>query len=264
VSGNSTEIANYSAAFDDALSVLPDVYRFGMSGVCREYFHKTTSTCTKTFPQYLELGSIVELDLQASTLPNPLSDELQRFFNSLLQDNNITQRKAQYTSYIQVSVAFTILSLIIASLGIIPVILIYRLAPNRYTILAAILAVFDALLVVTTATLWITASLSYTHDINLTLNSSLILVDSSSFNHAELFRTPRGLYLFALAAIAKLLVLPTVALITVCILGIVVVITGVIIWIVCVCLCTCLGNEPRQKETTVICYVPEYTAQYAY
>jgi hypothetical protein len=244
---NGTVYTAYSPAFDADLLVLPNVYRVGMSGVCREYFNGSMSRCTKTFPQLLDLGTLIERDIQASILPNKTSDELQTFFNSLLrsEDQRVFQQRSLYASFIKASVGFTVLSLIVAPLGIAGITTAYIMKRDIYTTVAASVAIFDAFLVIIAAALWIAASVSYMSDLDAALGPAPSTDPTTFWGATQLYPLSLGLYLFAIAALAKLLVLPIVALITICLLLIVIVISVLIAWMILVCLCTCLADDDR-------------------
>ncbi|KAG9233786.1 hypothetical protein BJ875DRAFT_496379 [Amylocarpus encephaloides] len=244
---------NGSSISNTTFSVIPDVYKIGMSGVCREYRKTKDFQCTQKFPQLLDLGAIIMEDIQASNQSNTYTSssssisQMQSLFNSLFTDanTNLPQVQAQTTPMIKVSAALVILSLILAPSYLAAIILLYMLERPFYPKVATCFAIFDASLIITAAGLWLAASAKYTAALNSILEPSILSPQPPSSWGSDLYPVVIGVHLFASAALAKFIVLPILALVALVVLGFVVLASILLVWMILACLGACASDERK-------------------
>ncbi|EPE26346.1 hypothetical protein GLAREA_02258 [Glarea lozoyensis ATCC 20868] len=244
---NATSNTTYSPAFDTAISVLPTVYRIGMSGVCRDYlvekdylgtngYQDGNTRCTRNFPQSLDLAAIIQSDIEASGISDAISDALLIFFTSM--------RANDHASYIKASAAFTVLSLLLTPFDIAVIALLYNRRRDIYHTVAASIAIFDTVLVVIAATLWIVASFDSTE--------LEFVTSSQSSVDTDLYPMSIGLYIFGAAAFTKLLVLPVVAIVAIIVLFFAVIIAIAVSCMIILCCLKCMEICLRPERRVVI------------
>lgn len=134
----------------------------------------------------------------------------------------------------------------------------FMLKRPGYPTVAACLAIFDAVLIVLAAALWITASAQYTSAVE-SLAGGAINENRSFWGATDLFPLSLGLYLFLLAALAKLIVVPFMALIVLVLLFILIICAILFIYIVFIlflCLLAMCGGDEKTKLTVETHYYP--------
>jgi hypothetical protein len=170
-------------------------------------------SCTKYFPQLLDLGALINADIDKSDLQDSAASHLREFWDSFFDEKqSMVRNKNQYSSFVQASAGLTITSLVTAPICLSIVLLMYMLKRAGYTTVATCFAIFDAVLMVAAAILWITASIKYSSDIQSALGGGPLADNNSFWGDTDVVPLSYGLFLFAGVAIAKLLVLPIMAL----------------------------------------------------
>lgn len=227
--------------------------------MCREYFNTSEIRCTKTFPQILNLAAIVDADI--ATLPNTTASQLQSFWDNITHDDKISQLENTAASFVKASTGLTITSLVLAPLFFAIITLMFMLKRPAYPTVAACLAIFDAVLIVLAAALWITASAQYTSAIESIAGGRIINESRSFWGATTLFPLSLGLYLFLLAALAKLIVVPFMALIVLVLLFILVICAILFIYVVFLlflCILAMCGGDEKTKVTVETHYYPAH------
>src|SRR5271155_5758512 len=109
--------------------------------------------CTKHFPQMLDLGAIIDEDLNKSNSSNSTNSHIRMFWSSFTDNGEqpIVQRKIQTAAFVQASAGLTVTSLVIAPICLGIIILMFMLKRPRYTTVATCFALFDAALMVIAA-----------------------------------------------------------------------------------------------------------------
>ena len=214
--------------------------------------------CTGHFPQMLDLGAIIDEDLNKSNSSTSTTSHIRMFWSAFTDDGNepIVQHKSQTAALVQASAGLTVTSLVIAPICLGIIILMFMLKRPRYTTVATCFALFDAALMVTAAALWITASVMYASDIQSALGGQVV-ENTSSGGATDLFPLSIGLFLFAGAALAKLIVLPIVALICLILLLLLFVAAIILAWLMFLamaCLFAMFGACDDGRTTTQTVY----------
>lgn len=221
--------------------------------MCREVFNSSEIRCTKQFPQSLDLGSIIDADIRAAALPNSTASRLQTFWDSFTQNDTqgMLQNKNRRANFVQASAGLTITSLVVAPIGLCVVLLMYLLERPGYPIIATGLALLDAALMVPAATLWIFASAQYAADIESALGGQTA-GNAPFWNGTSQYPPSNGLAMFAGVALAKVVVLPVMALISLILVALFV--TCILISIVLMLLALqclfaiCGGHDNRKRD----------------
>lgn len=211
--------------------------------------------CTRHFPQLLDLGAIIDEDLNKSNLSNSTTSPIRMFWSTFTHDGKqpIVQHQSQTTALVQASAGLTVTSLVIAPICLGIVILMFMLNRSRYTTLATCFALFDATLVVIAAALWITANVMYASDIQSALGGQV--AESTSFwGETDLFPLSLGLFLFAVAALAKVIVLPIMALICLFLLLLLVVAAIIFAWLMFLAMACLLAMFGACDDRRVVYY----------
>lgn len=281
---NTTTQQHYDPGRLDAdLVVLPDVYRIGMSGVfpilgpdmtvltsclgvCREFHDRGEVICTRQFPQPLDIVALIDTDIRKSDLQSSAASHLQEFFDSLTKNdkNRFVKNKSQYISFAKASAGLMITSLLIAPLGLGFVLFMYKFEKPGYTTVATCVALFDAALVLTASTLWITGSLKYSFDIMETIGSGSMQT-TSFWGATDVIPSSIGLFIFACAALLKLIVLPIMALI--CLIGFcfLIVLAAIMAWLMfmmVMCMLAMFASADNGTTTETV-YYTTYTPDWA-
>jgi hypothetical protein len=221
--------------------------------------------CTRHFPQILDLGAIIDEDLNKSNSSNSTTSDIRMFWSSFTHNDKqpIVQHKSQTAAFVQVSAGLTITSLVIAPIYLGIVILMFMLERPRYTTVATCFALFDAALMVTATTLWTTASAMYASDIQSALGGQAA-ENTSFWGATDLFPLSIGLFLFSAVALAKVIVLPIMALICLLLLLLLFVAAIILAWLMflaMVCLLAMFGVcDDGKTTTTETVYYGTYTA----
>ena len=214
--------------------------------------------CTRHFPQLLDLGAIIDEDLNKSNSSNSTTSHIRMFWSAFTHDGNqpIVQHKSQTAALVQASAGLTVTSLVIAPICLGIIILMFMLKRPRYTTVATCFALFDAALMVIAAALWITANVMYASDIQSALGGQ-VAENTSFWGATDLFPLSLGLFLFAAAALAKVIVLPIMALICLILLLLFFVAAIILAWLMflaMVCLLSMFSACDNGNTTTQTVY----------
>jgi hypothetical protein len=218
--------------------------------------------CTKHFPQLLNLEVLIAADINSSALPNSAAFHLQTFWDSFFENDKLSmvQNKNLYTSLIQASAGLTITSMVIAPICLGIIILMYMLKRPRYSTVATCFALFDAALMVTAATLWITASIKYSSDIESALGGPPTN-NTSFWGDTDVIPLSYGLFLFAGVAIFKVIVLPIMALICLILILLLIVAAIIMAWLMLLalkCFFVMLSACDNGRTTETVYYGSAY------
>jgi hypothetical protein len=200
--------------------------------------------------EMLDLGAIIDEDLDKSNSSNSTNSHIRMFWNSFTDNGEqpIVQHQSQTAAFVQASAGLTVTSLVIAPICLGIIILMFMLKRPRYTTVATCFALFDAVLMVIAAAPWITASLMYASDIQSALGGQA--AESNSFWN-DLFPLSIGLFLFAGAALVKVIVLPIMAVICLILLLLFVVAMIIFAWLIFLaiaCLFAMFATDDRFRE----------------
>ncbi|OCL03156.1 hypothetical protein AOQ84DRAFT_381906 [Glonium stellatum] len=239
----------------DDLRALPDVYRFGISGVCKEFTGNKEVHCTNRFIHSLDIDAVIKQDIAKASLSNATATNLQLFWD--LWAHNMTENtsasKAHRDSLIHAAAGLTVTSLVIGPIGLVVAIAAYLLSHSSRKTIAIGIALFDASLMVTAAALWTTASAQYAAAFETSLGGQTVS-NQPVWNSTPQYPSSYGLLLFACAALAKLCVLPIFALLFLVVLPIMLVVVALIsIWfafLLMKCLSNCMDACPTTTTTT--------------
>lgn len=253
---NTTNVQLYDEGkLKEDLSTLPDIYRFGMSGVCREFTDKNEVHCTNKFIHPLDLDAVIKQDIEKASMPNVTAISLQSFWDSWGRNmtDNTSASKAHRESLIHAAAGLTVTSLVAGPIGIAAAVAAYLLNHSSRKTIAIGIALFDASLMVAAAALWIAASMQYAAAFETTLGGQTIS-NQPVWNNTPQYPSSYGLVLFACAALAKLCVLPILALFFLVVLPIMLVAVALIsIWLAFLfmqCLSKCMDACPTTTTTT--------------
>ena len=178
--------------------------------MCREFTNSSEIRCTGQFPQHLDLRAIIDADVRDANLTNSTSSHLLTFWDSFFLNDTMTQNMDSRTTFTQAAAGLTVTSLATAPIGFTISLFLCKRNKPGYTTFAICYALLDAAFIVAAAVLWIFASVQYVADIESALGGQSV-ANTPYWNAVPQYPPSYGIIVLSAAALAKVIVLPILA-----------------------------------------------------